>query len=415
MRTFTLLMLLISFLLISSATLAQDNTLPEAFPGQLAIISADRNVHVIHDAGRTALTTDAQTQRAYQWTTWSTDGRLAYFCCELESVGIEVYISQNGDAPGKMVYDAMDKGFTYAYWAPANCPDGETCRDLAVLMTQIGQPNFVVTAIRDNGADSSSRSLGFGAPFYFSWSPDASQMIWQRNNLRFDLYEVSTDAAQELDEVPGAAVPMWSPGANADSFAIGSLDLGVMATDILVIEGEESRVLQADVNGQLALSWSPDGRYLAYTVIRDGLAVLNVIDAQTGETISASRPDTIVAYFWSPDSRQIAYVSLSDSNSQGISAQQHPVIQLKWTLLDVTSGTTKALTAFTPTDEMTYMLAFFAQFAQSHRLWSPDSRYLTFGELTGDKKSVVTILDTQADRPIRYQAAEGYIGIWSFE
>jgi len=62
---------------------------------------------------------------------------------------------------------------------------------------------------------------------------------------------------------------------------------------------------------------------------------------------------------------------------------------------------------------MIYYLRFFDQFARSHRLWSPDSRSLTYAEVLDDGRSVVSLVETTGTgtpRTLMY----GRIGVFSW-
>ena len=132
----------------------------------------------------------------------------------------------------------------------------------------------------------------------------------------------------------------------------------------------------------------------------------------------------MIAFFWSPNSTKIAYVS---PTNDGISIntrvnslidfdralQQNP--QLSWAVLDIESGITQRFTNFQPTPEMVYLFSFFDQFAQSHRIWSPDSNYVVFGEITQEDKTVLSILDVNRAGAVPFLLAEGRVGIWSYE
>jgi TolB protein len=371
----------------------------------------------------TALTTDASPQRRYQWTTWSTDGRLAYFCCDARFMGgqmrLETYISHDAEAAGKLIYEQENEALTYAYWAPASCVDSVACRDLAVLVTRPNRP-FKVELIRDDPRSPSSQSVGSGVPFYYSWSPDATRMAWQLDNAQFRIYEIGAGSdGRALNGTPGRMqAPQWSPV--DDRVLAAALNTDSVTSDIVLFEGNSVTTLQEAVEGVIALSWSPDGRYIAYSVLsRDRGSVLVVVDAETGDLVSLARAGIIVSFFWSPDSERIAYVTPSFNEgirggSVSTSAQQQTVTLL-WNVMTVETEVTESFASFVPTNDMVYLLTYFDQFAQSHRLWSPDSRYLVYAELTADGSSQVTVLDTAADDTVTYAVAQGDIGIWSYD
>ena len=202
--------------------------------------------------------------RRYQWPTWSTDGRLAYFSISLDDGQFETgaYISADGSVEGDLVY-AGPEAFNYAYWAPGNCDMGEQCRDLSVLLSSQSRGMFV-ELIRDGLAEVESITAGIGGPpFYYSWSPDGGRMLWQRNNQRFDIYDANTDRVTDtLVEMPGTIfAPAWSPV--DDRLLFGAVNAND-TTDLVIVGNDERQVLETGFEGLISFGWSPDGNLVAY-------------------------------------------------------------------------------------------------------------------------------------------------------
>ncbi len=141
----------------------------------------------------------------------------------------------------------------------------------------------------------------------------------------------------------------------------------------------------------------------------------------------------MIAFFWSPDSQSLAYVSPVRVREAGtFDASYHPAdlnrpvqqgeFRLRWSVLNTDSGSSTVLSLFAPTDPLLYLLTYFDQFAQSHRLWSPDSRYLVYAERNNSGNGgqspgggTVSILDTTAPDAVPFTVADGVLGIWSFD
>ena len=123
--------------------------------------------------------------------------------------------------------------------------------------------------------------------------------------------------------------------------------------------------------------------------------------------------DNLVSLFWAPNSSKIAYATLAD-----------PSGGMRWTLLDIASGESVPLVDFRPSTDQLTMFQFFDQYAYSHQLWSPDSRYMLFAGwldeaavaagLNGqsDEGSHVFIVDTGPMRSVQ-PLTEGVLGFWS--
>lgn len=399
----------------------QDLTLP-SLPGQIAYIGVDGNVYALdtNKGSPTALTSDGSLNQPYEWPTWSTDGRLAYFHAQLNDQGYttHVFVSPDYNTPGTDLYTADGEIFTYAYWSPQNCADGANCRDLAVLLSNPVDGLFSVRLVRDAADTSHQDLIGLGAPFYYSWSPDGLRMLWQRNNERVDIFNtVTPDDIQNLSQAPGLfQSPAWSP--IDDRWLFGTLAEDGQSTDLVVVSSSETRVLDSQLSGLVSFSWSPNGDYVAYTHENGQLSVVN---SQTGERVVQSAVSGIYAFFWSPDSKNLAYITLATQpasisvyNSGKMAAVVQDSVGIAWSVLNVESGLTHQYSAFKPTQEMLYLLSFFDQFAQSHRVWSPDSRYLIYSEIPPTGNPIISIMDTTATDTVPFSIAQGLIGIWGF-
>lgn len=402
---------------------AQEGAERPVVPGRIAFVGADFNVYSLNleDNSQIQLTDNAGETRRYQWPTWSTDGRLAYFSTYLEDGNLltDVYISQDGQTQGDLVYTGPEL-FNYAYWSPGNCEAAEHCRDLAILFSSAARGMFI-ELVRDGLEDVTNLTAGLGGPpFYYSWSPDGGRMLWQRNNQRFDIYDANADRVIDtLEQTPGFILaPAWSPVDDRLLFGMISDD---NATDLMIVAEEDARILVDGFTGLVSYGWSPNGNRVAYreqTV--QGFGALVIVDAVTAEVIARSPTTGVLSFFWSPDSQQIAYLTLaalpdSFSARNGLRAlQQTPSVGIAWSVLDVDSGDVKQYGSFYPTQETVYLMQYFDQFAQSHRVWSPDSRHLLYSEVTSSGP-VINLLDTAQAGSVPVVVAEGVVGIWSFE
>lgn len=402
------LLLTMVFILLQgvSSVSAQDD-----LPGSIAYIGTDYNVYTFAGGESVALTDDANVENryVYQLPTWAPGGRLAYFSRgrSADEPQLGVYVSPDGVRGGERVYETNGNVLNYAYWSPEDC--GENCRDLALLLSD--ETGLFVELLRTGEGEVEAEMIGRGGPFYYSWSPDGAQMLWQRNMQRLDVYDVAeAGVVRTLTQQPGIfQAPMWSP--IDDRLLVGALNAN--QTDLVVVDGEQTLTLAAELRGLVAFAWSPDGRYVAYTA---NYGVLNVVDARSGALVARTLDVGVFAFFWSPDSSTLAYVTLArerDTFSAKRLQQDANPHNLLWSVLNVQNGQLRAYAQFFPTSELLYLLSYFDQFAQSHRLWSPDSRYLLYSEETAEGVTLITVLDTQLGEA--QTIAEGVIGIWSFE
>lgn len=419
---------LLLVVLLSVTGLQADEDALLDVPGRVAYIGSDYNVYTLslHDGGLAQLTDDASRVRRYQWPTWADNDKLAYFCCQPLTGGFftDIYVSSDGEIPGEQVYSGDGEVFTYAYWSPQDCQGGENCRDLAVLLNQGGF--FSVEIFRNSAEGTENQTVGIGSPFYYSWSPDGRRMLLQRNNRRMEIYDVEDDELRVLDQRPGLIqAPEWSPV--DDRLLFGALNNGEnndLATDLVIIANDEVQVLLEGIPGLVVYNWSPDGNYVAFRTLVDGdLSGITVVDTITGEVVAQTIGEDVYAFFWSPNSEKIAYVTLttpqgsfsaSNPNITRIAGQSQQQFDLAWAVLDVAADESRRYGTFTPTDEMIYIFNFFDQFAQSHRLWSPDSTHIVFAEITEAGDAEINVLDMTRPNAVPFSIADGFIGIWSY-
>jgi TolB protein len=212
--------------------------------------------------------------------------------------------------------------------------------------------------------------------------------------------------------------PAWSP-------VDDRLLLGVRNeanTDLVIAEGDSLSTLVSGQSRPISFAWSPDGRQVAY-IDRDG--PLLVVDAASGEVVARTPVGGVLAFFWSPDGNHVAYVTLSASepgsfnayapdNAKVLAQTQQTPTGIAWSVLDIEDGENRRYGTFVPSDELVYLLTYFDQFAQSHRLWSPDSRQLVYSEVLPDRRRVISLLDTTQAVSVPLVIANGLIGIWSY-
>ncbi|NDJ78102.1 MAG: hypothetical protein GYB65_17780 [Chloroflexi bacterium] len=380
--------------------------------GQIAIAGADGNIHVYDMASETftQMTNDGtRRQKIYAWPTWATDGRLAFFGISQDFndfYTLGIFVQDPGGDPVR-AYTSTLEVFTYAYWAP--CP-AAPCQDLAVLYTRA--EGRLGTRLIQTGDDVTITEIASGGSFYWDWSPDGSTMFWAQDGEGMAIYDVASEqVVRTFDVVPGRYRAVdWSP---VDDRLLAAVANGRSASDLVVLDGDEQIVLAERVPGLVSFEWSPDGSQVAY--LDDDAGRLFILDAATGAELAAL-PDGIVSFFWSPDGSKIAYVAFSRVEGDILAkpAAQSGDLRIEWYVYDVAQDESFRLADFLPTRDMLYYLSFFDQFSRSHRLWSPDSRYLVYGEFLDDGTEVVSLLDTEQPGLAPQTVMEGTLGVFSW-
>ena len=345
----------------------------------IALVTADGRIATIAPDGSDGRLITPDDGGYYTWPTWSPDASsIVYSAVARDPAGgarISLVESDLGTGTARTVHEGprgpvvqLAEGIVhYPIWSP----DG---RHLAFIAA--GQERLELWIDRQDDGEGPQRVLGNG-PLWLSWSADSRRLLAHRARevIVIDLegpggYQTTTiDSLAERFRV-GA----WSP--EDGRFAYVERDGG--GDHVIVIAepgGARTRVSRAPVV-QSALSWSPDGRFLAVHgiegLISYGGQQLTLgrgfrLHAADGEPTDRGVGDLMVAMFWSPDGSRIAYVTAPD-----------PQGRLSWHLYDVESNESWALADFIPSGAQAALLSFFDQYALSHSPWSADGTRLVF-------------------------------------
>jgi TolB protein len=419
-RKFLLKFISLALLLFAVVSGQVHSSAQEPTGAMLAVVGNDGNISIYDANGKNPfpLTTDAaRGEQLYSWPTWSNDGRLAFFGVN-QSASLDVLVADQvkPGASYASAYSSTDEVFTYAYWSPADCLTGH-CRDLALLFTPAEQNSgLALRLIRDNNGAFTNKEVGRSAPFYYSFSPDASQMLWYQSGRQLSIYDVqSNQIVKTLDDIPGQfQAPMWSP--IDDRLLIGTVGDDAETTNLVVAQATKRQVLLRNLEAPVSFAWSPDATKVASVAAFDKLVVTDV----AGKTVAEGTQSNVVAHFWSPQSDRVAYLVVVRSapdmqarvRNNGHRAAEQATGGLVWYVLDVNTGKSTSLSTFLPTRDMVYLLNFFDQFARSHSLWSSDGKYLTYGATDSLGQSIVMLVDTRTGSTSR--VGSGSIGIWSW-
>ncbi|GAB4462113.1 MAG: PD40 domain-containing protein [Anaerolineae bacterium] len=400
---------------------------PAPQPGQLAYIGRDGNIYLT-DGGlsaKIALTTDATAPpegegRSYHRISWSPDGRLAFAAVTraANTVSSQIYVTTGASAPPQLVAENEQNFVIYLHWSPAPCPNRPACRHLAYLIEKDrveASGDIGLHLLEIEGDAVANDLLGLGRPFFFSWHPEGRLMAWHTGGARrfnaaaqLARFSLDTDRAEPLSQPPGLFLaPAWSP--------TGEGWLGVLADDatdrLHLLDAAAPQPLAEALDNQFAFVWSPDGRQAAYAIRKSATDPLfnpiHIVNVQTGQSRRLTdRAFRIAAFFWSPDGEKLAYL-------------QQPAVGedwLQWRVYNLRTGIDRGFAVFVPSYQMLYVLGSFNQYAQSHRLWSADSRYLVYADRDEGLVQRVWLVDTA--NPNGAQSIlvdEGTFGVWSWE
>ena len=398
--------------------------------GLISYIGSDGNMYVSDQAGGhlKKLTEDAVIPQSqsdpllyYQYPTWSRDGsQLAFIGFKSDGTQTEstMMVANLDDDSVNQIYKSKSEHPIYLNWSPDNT-------SLSFISTNVSGENMILQSIPAQGGDRTI--LDTGSPYYWSWAPDGHVMIVHAGgaaasapeHIAFLHVDSSTVTEQGLDSTPAAfQAPAWSPDGSHIALARG----GDLQNEIVVTDaaGENAKRVGTFSN-KTAFSWSSDSSRLAYIDGDQALSAgtfgpLRVVDLETSkETV---KDGNIIAFFWSPSGNEIAYFVLLQANadssgSSGGSAQTTPQYALQLNVLDVTTGESRELFTYQPTQQFLSVLPYFDQYDQSVTIWSPDNNNLVLSFLDSSGKPGIAVVAASGKLEPRI-LAEGYLAFWSW-
>jgi Tol biopolymer transport system component len=398
--------------------------------GRLAYIGTDGNVYVTTADGRStvAITDDASAfpekqGYSYHRISWSPEGWLAFAAVTRQGDAArgELYVTDSPGCPARLVAENNQHFISYIYWSQVPCPGQPYCQRLAYLTPEDPQlgTGLHLLEIDANGVE--NRLLAIARPFYFSWSSDGSRMLWHTGAAELTLYDVDLHQARALPHTSdGYLAPVCSSA--GENWLVVSADGGQNCLKSFDPQGNERSI--TTTQGDVVFSWSPSGREVAYAVrSRDvdqmehmiqkpGLdrvyGPIYVFDHRTGEKKQVSKGVyPVLGFVWAPDGQRLAYLARINQTND---------VLTQWRIVDPDDATDHGFAIFDPSPWMRRIIPRLSQYAQSHRFWSPDGRYLVYSDRDDAKVDRVWLVDTlDHNRTEAILVAEGVIGIWSWE
>ena len=337
------------------------------------------------------------------WPTWLADGRLLV-SATTPAGRPGLYAVEPGRAGGTLLYrppPGLPQAIAPAvphYACPA--PDGRHIalatpgdRTLALLLVDSRLPGDPPEVTR-------------GAPVFSAWSPTGDALLVHAGTVihRLDRADPATLTTVGLNSVD-LRVPAWSP----DGRLWATVRHGEIRNAIVLLDRDGKHVARIGaVQGSAVLAWSPRADLLGCSAMdgAGGYRGIDLLRPRTAETQTLVR-DRILLWLWSPDGRRIAY--LRRAGAEG---------QIAWRVLHLDGRTPVTGAPFYPGPLFSVLIAFFDQYLLSHRLWSPDGRYLlAAGHIAANGPPAnlwgghILLFDTAGARPMR-ALCPGEIASW---
>ncbi len=344
------------------------------------------------------------------------------------------------DPDGSDRISITDNGDSATYFQPVWSPDSPT-----VAWSVSDETGFAVMTASDDGADRRRIDVS-GFPFYINWSPDGEQIgiLYAGTGGTFDLGLVSPEAGRTSQLDSGSPYYFsWSPDSEAvvvhvDGDRLEIFDESATPTDIgptsprffaprwvssgifyLAPEGVTLRandgstiVFAAPPSGQVSINPNAQGSLVAVHSLggTGGMTVglgptavdephtVSIIDTESGasEVVSTTLS---VGSFWSPDGARLLVLE--------VNADERAVDVVVWE-----AGETRLLTTIEiPGSLITEALAFFDQYAQSWRMWSPGSDSIVLPGVIEEGEGI-WVIPVDGGDPINI--SDGEWAAWSY-
>ena len=398
--------------------------------GLIAYMGSDGNMYVSDQGGGhlKQLTKDAVIPKNqgdpilyYEFPTWSRNGgQLAFM--GLQSAGPQtqskLMIANPDNGSVNEIYKSESEHPIYLNWSPDSA-------NLSFISTNVSGQNIILQSNPAKGGDRTI--LDTGSPYYWSWAPDGHVMIVHAGgatssapeHIAFLNVASSTVTEQDLDSTPASfQAPAWSPDGSHIALArVVNKENQIIVTDAA---GENPKKV-GTFTTKTAFAWSSDSTRLAYIDGEQGLDAgtfgpLFVVDVSTSKEMVED--GNIIAFFWSPSGQELAYFVLLQANSDssgssGGSTQTSPQFVLQLHVLDVTTGKSRQLFTYRPTQQFLSVLPYFDQYHQSVTIWSPDNNNLVLSFIDNSGNPGIAIVAASGKLEPRF-LANGYLAFWSW-
>lgn len=377
----------------TTADVGEPTTAPieNTSPGRIVVLDSGGDIVTLDPDGsdRVAMTEDGDSVTYFQ-PVWSPDSpTLAWSVAD--EAGFAVMTARDDGSVRNRVDVA---GFPfYINWSA----DGER---IGILHAGTGG-TFDLELIDMDAA--SATQLDSGTPYYFSWSPDSDAVVVHVDGDRLEIFDESATPTDIGPTSPRFFAPSWTP---SGIFYLGPDGVTLRNNDGI------NMVFPAPSSGQVSINPNPQGSLVAVhslggsggmTVGSGSLAVeepntVSIIDIESGASDVAST-NLSVGSFWSPDGTRLLVLE--------VNADARAVDLVIWE-----TGETRVLTTMEIPDSLiTEALAFFDQYAQSWRMWSPGSDAIVLPGTIEDDEGI-WVIPVDGSDPVNI--SDGDWAAWSY-
>jgi TolB protein len=237
------------------------------------------------------------------------EGKIAFV--SFEDVNQEIYVMNPDGSDKRNVTNDPATDFD-----PDWSPDG---KQIAFVSDRSGQVQIHVmdadgSNVRqltpDGGGGLSPRWSRDGTKIAFSQNGSIAVMDADGSNLRVVLEAEPQETAPDCKA--GAFPGGWSPDDDVITYYSASVSRQEGQVCTVKVDGSDVEVVVAEEGVyNVEPVWSPDGKYIVYRAIHDGVHDIWVLDLDKGESTNVTDdPDLDIEPAWSPDGEWIVFGSL---------------------------------------------------------------------------------------------------------
>ena len=392
---------------------------PIAATGSIAVQETDGSLGIVGTDGSSRVLADT-TKGQFGFPTWSPDGsQIAVVRSDGTNTAVVVFDPGSPSAaPAEptVVFQRPNAAPFYVYWTP----DG---RSVSFLVNESDKLSLRIAPadgsapVDGSGKGSLVRS---GDPLYFDWLSEDRLFAHIGTGSEGFLGEIGTDGKLKGGSFkrPGDfRAGIVSPDGGSVAFVRGAIG---GPGEVVVAGRDGSNEHAMTVYGQAALTFDPKGRSvasIASSALEDvagfPLGPVKLIDAVSGD-VRTLVDGQVVAFWWSPDGKTIAAMRVQPSIASAVASaapSEEPATEVRLLFVDVTTGETLSQPIIRPAERfVSSLLAYFDQYALSHRLWAPDSASILIPEVDEAGTTHVIVRYVDGSDPIQL---DGDFGFWS--